>query len=96
MFGFSGIFEENSLNCGLIVDFSQRYATYIISVMAKLCAPVRDEKIKELGEITDVVDTFKNILEVTQNTYRTQNIYIAYKTYITHTKHTFHAHIHKN
>lgn len=32
--------------------------------MSKLCAPVRDEKIKELTETTDVVETFKGILEV--------------------------------
>lgn len=28
-----------------------------------MCAPVRDEKIKQLTETTDVVDTFKGILE---------------------------------
>lgn len=32
--------------------------------MEKLCAPVRDEKIKELQNNTDVVETFKGILEV--------------------------------
>lgn len=32
--------------------------------MSKLCAPVRDDKIKELTETTDVVDTFKAILEL--------------------------------
>lgn len=32
--------------------------------MSKLCAPVRDEKIKELTETVDVIDTFKGILEV--------------------------------
>lgn len=31
--------------------------------MAKMCAPVRDEQIKQLTETTDVVDTFKGILE---------------------------------
>lgn len=45
-----------------VIDF-QNYAQYIISVMAKLCAPVRDDKIKELTQTTDVVDTFKGILE---------------------------------
>lgn len=29
-----------------------------------MCAPVRDEKIKQLTETTDVVETFKGILEV--------------------------------
>lgn len=42
----------------------QHYAQYVISVMAKLCAPVRDEKIKQLTETVDVIDTFKGILEV--------------------------------
>ena len=32
--------------------------------MEKLCAPVRDVKIKELSQTVDVVDTFKGILEV--------------------------------
>ena len=32
--------------------------------MSKLCAPIRDEKIKELTEKVDVIDTFKGILEV--------------------------------
>lgn len=32
--------------------------------MAKMCAPVRDEKIKQLTETTDVIETFKGILEV--------------------------------
>lgn len=44
------------------LDF-KHYAQYVISVMAKLCAPVRDEKIKNLTETTDVVETFKGILE---------------------------------
>lgn len=42
----------------------QRYAEYVISVMAKLCAPVRDDKIRQLTETVDVIDTFKGILEV--------------------------------
>lgn len=45
------------------LDF-KNYARYVISVMSKLCAPVRDDKIKELTETIDVVDTFKGILEV--------------------------------
>ncbi|VEN61924.1 unnamed protein product [Callosobruchus maculatus] len=45
------------------LDF-KNYAQYVISVMAKLCAPVRDEKINELKQTSDVVDTFKGILEL--------------------------------
>lgn len=32
--------------------------------MAKLCAPVRDDQIKQLTETTDVIETFKDILTV--------------------------------
>lgn len=39
------------------------YSNYVISLMGRLCAPVRDERIRELQHITDVVDTFKGILE---------------------------------
>lgn len=35
--------------------------------MAKLCAPVRDEKIKELTQTSNVIETFKGILEVIEN-----------------------------
>ncbi|KAG5890790.1 hypothetical protein JTB14_007184 [Gonioctena quinquepunctata] len=44
------------------LDF-KNYAHYVISVMSKLCAPVRDDKIAELSETSDVIDTFKGILE---------------------------------
>ncbi|XP_069682529.1 T-complex protein 11-like protein 1 isoform X2 [Periplaneta americana] len=45
-----------------VLDF-QYYAQYVITVMGKLCAPVRDEKIKELTEIQGVVPMFRGILE---------------------------------
>lgn len=44
------------------LDFKY-YAQYIISVMSRLCAPVRDEKIKELASLTDVVSVYRGILE---------------------------------
>lgn len=34
--------------------------------MAKICAPVRDEKIEELKQCSDVIETFKGIMEVLQ------------------------------
>ena len=34
--------------------------------MAKICAPVRDEKIAELKTCTDVVQTFRGIMDVLQ------------------------------
>ncbi|XP_047121450.1 T-complex protein 11-like protein 1 [Schistocerca piceifrons] len=41
----------------------QDYAQCVIAIMGKLCAPIRDEKIKELSETKDVVAVFKGILE---------------------------------
>ncbi|XP_072762501.1 T-complex protein 11-like protein 1 isoform X3 [Anoplolepis gracilipes] len=48
-----------------VLDF-HHYAQYIISVMSKICAPVRDEKIKELSQQVDVIETFKGIMELLQ------------------------------
>ncbi|OXU26289.1 hypothetical protein TSAR_012562 [Trichomalopsis sarcophagae] len=48
-----------------VLDF-HHYAEYVISLMAKICAPVRDEKIEELKKCTDVIETFKGIMEVLQ------------------------------
>ncbi|XP_011205138.2 T-complex protein 11-like protein 1 isoform X1 [Bactrocera dorsalis] len=45
-----------------VLDF-RAYANFVIQIMAKSCAPARDEMVRQLTEITDVVDTFKNILE---------------------------------
>lgn len=49
----------------------RHYANYIISVMGKICAPVRDEMIQELKqkegeEIKDIIATFKGIMEALQ------------------------------
>lgn len=49
-----------------VLDF-RHYANYVVSVMGKLCAPVRDDKIKELTEkckSSDVVETFQGIIEI--------------------------------
>lgn len=48
-----------------ILDF-HHYAQYIISIMSKICAPVRDEKIRELSQQTDIVETFKGVMELLQ------------------------------
>ncbi|XP_017483757.1 PREDICTED: T-complex protein 11-like protein 1 isoform X1 [Rhagoletis zephyria] len=45
-----------------VLDF-RSYANFVIHVMAKSCAPARDELVHQLTEIEDVVHTFKNILE---------------------------------
>jgi hypothetical protein len=45
------------------LDFP-RYAQYVLSVLARLCAPVRDEKIRELTQTTDVVELFRGIMEL--------------------------------
>lgn len=43
------------------LDF-QYYAQYVISVMSRMCAPVRDEEIRDLMKITEVVPLFRGIL----------------------------------
>ena len=48
-----------------VLDF-QHYAHYVISIMSKVCAPVRDDKIQELRQCTDVIETFKGIMETLQ------------------------------
>lgn len=48
--------ENNSL------DFN-KYATFVIDLMAKLAAPVRDEMIQNITKLTDTVDIFRTILE---------------------------------
>lgn len=40
------------------------YAEFIIQLLAKNCAPVRDEEVAKLAQIEDVVETFKAILDV--------------------------------
>lgn len=39
------------------------YARHVISLMARMCAPVRDSSIKELLEIKETVPLFKGIME---------------------------------
>lgn len=46
-----------------VLDFKS-YSTFIILIMAKSCAPVRDEAVAALNDIPDVLDTFRGILEV--------------------------------
>ncbi|XP_038218886.1 T-complex protein 11-like protein 1 [Zerene cesonia] len=48
--------ENNSL------DF-QKYASFVIDLMAKLAAPARDEMIQNITQLTDTVDIFRAILE---------------------------------
>ncbi|CAB3251704.1 unnamed protein product [Arctia plantaginis] len=48
--------ENNSL------DF-HKYASFVIDLMAKLAAPVRDEMIQNITKLTDTVDIFRAILE---------------------------------
>lgn len=44
------------------IDF-QSYANFVIDIMAKSCAPIRDEQVAKLREINDVVDAFRAIME---------------------------------
>jgi len=39
------------------------YADYVVDLMSKLCAPVRDDEIKKLRETTEVVPLFKGIMK---------------------------------
>ncbi|XP_014295014.1 T-complex protein 11-like protein 1 [Microplitis demolitor] len=48
-----------------VLNFTH-YSHYVLNLMSKICAPVRDEKIRELLECTDIVDTFKGIMETLQ------------------------------
>lgn len=48
-----------------VLDF-HHYAQYVISIMSKVCAPVRDEKIRELSQKTDVIEIFQGIMDVLQ------------------------------
>lgn len=45
------------------LDFN-RYAQYVLSVMARLCAPVRDEKIRELTQTSEVVPLFRSVFSL--------------------------------
>ena len=40
------------------LDFKY-YAEFVISIMAKLCAPARDEQIAKLRNIDDIVPLFR-------------------------------------
>ena len=48
-----------------VLDF-HHYSQYVINLMGKICAPVRDENIEALKQCTDVIETFKGIMEVLQ------------------------------
>ncbi|XP_013171425.1 PREDICTED: T-complex protein 11-like protein 1 [Papilio xuthus] len=48
--------ENNSL------DFN-KYATFVVDLMAKLAAPARDDMIQNISKLTDTVDIFRSILE---------------------------------
>jgi len=41
----------------------QQYSDYIVSLMARLCSPGRDEKIRELTTLRDVIPLYKGIFQ---------------------------------
>jgi len=45
-----------------VLDFAQ-YSSYVVQMMGKLCAPVRDEAIAALARQTDVVNVFCGVAE---------------------------------
>lgn len=40
------------------------YSRYILNVLSKLCAPVRDEKIEELQKIDDITQVYRGIMDL--------------------------------
>ncbi|ELU14255.1 hypothetical protein CAPTEDRAFT_97119, partial [Capitella teleta] len=53
---------EQQADAGTL-DFHQ-YATFVVDMMAKLCAPARDEEVAKLREITEIVPLFQSIFRV--------------------------------
>ncbi|XP_063871825.1 T-complex protein 11-like protein 1 [Scylla paramamosain] len=45
-----------------VLDFSQ-YSQYVLSIMARLCAPVRDETVRNLMKESDVLSVFRGVME---------------------------------
>lgn len=45
-----------------VLDF-KLYVNFIIQIMSKSCAPIRDEQVAKLNEIEDPVDVFRGIFE---------------------------------
>lgn len=45
------------------LDFKD-YGNYILSILSKLCAPVRDENIQELSNTNDIVQLYRGIMEL--------------------------------
>ena len=43
------------------------YSSYVLDLMAKLCAPVRDDEIAQLRTITEVVPLFQSIMKTMDN-----------------------------
>lgn len=48
-----------------VLDFD-KYAHYVLSIMSKVCAPVRDQQIEQLAACTSVIEKFKGILDTMQ------------------------------
>ncbi len=42
-------------------------AGYIVDVMGRLCAPIRDENVARLATLTDLVELFRLVLELISN-----------------------------
>ncbi|KAG0719969.1 T-complex protein 11-like protein 1 [Chionoecetes opilio] len=45
-----------------VLDFAQ-YSQYVLSIMARLCAPVRDETIRNLMKESDLLSVFRGVME---------------------------------
>ena len=45
-----------------VVFVAQYYANFVISLMAQLCAPLRDDEITHLKQLTDIVPLYRYAL----------------------------------
>lgn len=53
--------RQQVLNNSLDFKF---YADFVVNMISKLCAPIRDDNVRQLREETDVVNLFRKILEL--------------------------------
>lgn len=58
------LIEQKAVHGTLDISY---YASYVIDVMSRMCAPVRDEEIVALKQFTDIVTIYKWVLEVFEN-----------------------------
>lgn len=68
----------------IFIFFVQYYTQFILNLMKKLCAPVRDDSIQNLTLLKDPVDVFKGITEVNYFTHFCIYVYNVYMSLFNH------------